>query len=89
MKIKAQKRSTEALNNFQKRGSYSGTMKSPQRSGGKSAADLKCEKLKKDLNELKVDLGRECDDILNKIDSILDTQIVAFDKIGEIDESLE
>ena len=64
-------------------------MKSPNRSGSKNAADLKCEKLKKDLNEMKIEMGKECDEILNKIDSILDTQIVAFDKIGDLDETME
>ena len=63
--------------------------KSPHGSSGKNAADLKCEKMKRELNDLKVDLGKECDDILGKIDQILETQIVAFEKIGELDESLE
>ena len=45
--------------------------------------------MKRELNDLKVDLGKECDDILGKIDQILETQIVAFEKIGELDESLE
>lgn len=28
-------------------------------------------KLKRGLNEMKIDLGKDCDDILNKIDEIL------------------
>ena len=38
---------------------------------------------------MKADLGKECDDILNKIDQILNTELITFDKIKEIDESLE
>ena len=78
MKLKAKHKSSEALNHFQKWGSFPGPAKSPLRksphgSASKNAADLKCEKIKKELNDLKIDLGKECDDILGKIDQILDT----------------
>ena len=57
------------------------TKKSPQGPKNTNATDLKCMKLKRGLNEMKIDLGKECDDILNKIDEILQTELTTFDKI--------
>ena len=41
------------------------------------------ERLKFELSGLKDDLTRECDDILTKIDDLLSTEIMTFEKARE------
>ena len=38
---------------------------------------------------MKRDVAKECDDILSKIDQILNTELTTFDKLKDMDDSLE
>ena len=72
-----------------KQNSSSGTVGSRDKvrghgaSGGlfpKRKSDLLTDKLKNELVDLKYALSTECDDILNKIDDLLNTEVLTFDK---------
>ena len=54
-----------------------------QRSGSGLKSDMLCEKLKNELGDLKSTLTKECDDILNKIDDLLNTEVLTFDKASD------
>ena len=43
-------------------------------------SDQLCEKLKNEMVDLKCIISKECDDILNKIDDLLNTEVLTFDK---------
>ena len=48
-----------------------------------------CEKLKNELGGLKSSLTKECDDILNKIDDLLNTEVLTFDKASDYRKTID
>ena len=46
-------------------------------------SDQLCHRVQEQMSELKVSIGKECDDILAKIDELLATEILAFEKAVE------
>ena len=86
--MKVQRQNSQGpINPFQKKSKYPKKTSNPISTTNQT--DIKCEKLKKGLQTLKEDLSKECDDILGKIDQILNTELTSFDKIKDDNDSLE